>query len=51
MESLQRVKFKRKKHERIKVVYKDKRKADWKCPECGNGRLVVDENQYITLWD
>jgi DNA-directed RNA polymerase subunit M/transcription elongation factor TFIIS len=36
-------------HRKTKVVYKDRRMADWKCPECGGNKIVYDKD--FIMWD
>ena len=46
---LHRVEVKFAKDGNGKVVYKNKRAANWKCPECGGDRLVYGED--MIMWD
>ena len=33
----------------LEIIDKNHRKVDWKCPECGNDRLIYDG--HMLLWD
>jgi DNA-directed RNA polymerase subunit RPC12/RpoP len=44
-----RVKLKQSDSEQIELVFKDKHKIEWKCPECSGERLVFGSE--IIKWD
>ena len=33
------------------IVYKNHRKVNWKCPECGGDRLVHSDDMIMLYWD
>jgi predicted RNA-binding Zn-ribbon protein involved in translation (DUF1610 family) len=46
---LRRVEVKDTSDEELQLIYKNHRKIDWKCPDCGNDRIIHDG--YMALWD
>jgi len=47
--SLKRVEMKSRKNGQIDIVYKNRCKVGWKCPGCGNDKVVLGDG--IIMWD
>jgi rubrerythrin len=46
---LRRAMLKHKNNDLIEIIYKNNRNAEWKCPECGCGKLIYTGD--LLFWD